>query len=159
MPQFDVAQAVPQIVWLALVFGVLYLLVVRTVPRVRRVIERRRERIAGELSAAEAARQEAEAAVAGGSAQVGEARALAQRLVGEARRRAEAEVAARLRTAEAAIAERLAAEEAELARARAEVLAELDRIAAEAARDLVRRVAGLEPDDHEAAEAVRRVAA
>ena len=37
MPQFDFSQALPQVIWLALVFGILYLAVHALYPRVGRV--------------------------------------------------------------------------------------------------------------------------
>lgn len=159
MPQFDFTQAVPQILWLVLVFGAVYLLVSRTIPRVGRVVQDRKARIAADLSAAETARADAELAAAGGTAEVGEARGSAQKLTGEARRQADAEIAARIRTAEAAIAERLATSEQALERARGEALADLDQVAVEAAGELVERVAGLHIPADKAAAAVRKVAA
>lgn len=159
MPQFDFSQAIPQILWLVLVFGTLYLLVSRTLPRVTSVVQNRRAKIAADLTAAEAARAEAQSASAGGSAEVGNARSEAQRMTGEARRQADAEIAARIRTAEAAIAERLATAERSLGQARDEALAELDHVAAETAGDLVKRVAGLQVGDDEAVKAVRKAAA
>jgi F-type H+-transporting ATPase subunit b len=159
MPQFDFSQAGHQILWLTLVFGFIYLLVSRTLPRVRGVVESRAAKIASELSAAERARREAEAAHAGGSAEVGDARGLAQKLTGEARARAGAEIGARLKAAEAALAERIARAESDLAQARATALAELDKVAADAAAEMVRRVGGLDIAVEEAAQAVRKVAA
>ena len=46
MPQFDFTQALPQILWLTLVFGILYLIVRGLLPRVQTVVENRRARIA-----------------------------------------------------------------------------------------------------------------
>ena len=60
MPQFESADWLSQLVWLAAIFAVLYFAVVRpTLPKVGRVIDEREGRVAGDLDAAEAARAQA----------------------------------------------------------------------------------------------------
>lgn len=62
MPQFDTANFLPQLVWLAVIFAVLYFAVVRpTLPKVGRIIDEREGRVAGDLDAAETAKAEADA--------------------------------------------------------------------------------------------------
>ena len=62
MPQFESAYWLPQLVWLAAIFAVLYFAVVRpTLPKVGRVIDEREGRVAGDLDAAVAAKAEADA--------------------------------------------------------------------------------------------------
>ncbi|MFN3615839.1 MAG: ATP F0F1 synthase subunit B, partial [Rubrimonas sp.] len=68
MPQLDFSQALPQILWLTLVFGLIYLAVSRLLPRVAGVVETRRQRIAADLGEAQAAREAADAASGGGQA-------------------------------------------------------------------------------------------
>lgn len=159
MPQFDFNEALPQILWLAFVFGLLFLIVKATLPKVDRVVTNRRERIAADLRTAEAARDEASAATSGGSTAVVQARARALDVTGRARD--EAAVASRKRLAE--LDQKLAAEAeqaaAELAAARSAALAELDRVAIEATVDLVKRVSGVDISNDEAAMAINRVAA
>jgi len=60
VPQFESADWLSQLVWLAAIFAVLYFAVVRpTLPKVGRVIDEREGRVAGDLDAAEAARAQA----------------------------------------------------------------------------------------------------
>ena len=62
MPQFDTANFLPQLVWLAVIFAVLYFAVVRpTLPKVGRIIDEREGRVASDLDAAEIANGEADA--------------------------------------------------------------------------------------------------
>lgn len=62
MPQFDTANFLPQLVWLAVIFAVLYFAVVRpTLPKVGRIIDEREGRVASDLDAAETAKGEADA--------------------------------------------------------------------------------------------------
>lgn len=62
MPQFDSANWLSQLAWLAAIFAVLYFVVIRpTLPKVGRVIDEREGRVAGDLDAAETAKAEADA--------------------------------------------------------------------------------------------------
>jgi F-type H+-transporting ATPase subunit b len=61
VPQFDTANFLPQLAWLAVIFAVLYFAVVRpTLPKVGRIIDEREGRVAGDLDAAETAKGEAD---------------------------------------------------------------------------------------------------
>lgn len=159
MPQFDFSQALPQILWLALVFGLLYLIVKAMLPKVDRVVANRRERIATDLRTAEAARDAAAAAASGGSSAVADARARALAVTGKARDEAADAMRQRLARLDAELAAEADRAAADLAVMRTSVLAELDQVAAEATVDLVRRVAGVAVSNDEAAAAVNRVAA
>jgi|FEC22Drversion2_1045045.scaffolds.fasta_scaffold00122_54 F-type H+-transporting ATPase subunit b len=159
MPQLDIANALPQILWLALVFAILYLAVRGLLPRVEQVVESRKARIAADLREAEAARDAAEAASSGGSSALAEARARAVGLTSAARDRANALVAARIAAVDAELKARAEAAAQRLAAQRDAAAAELEQLAALATVDLVGRVAGLEVSSDEAAAAVRKVAA
>ncbi|HEX2338701.1 MAG TPA: F0F1 ATP synthase subunit B', partial [Hyphomicrobiaceae bacterium] len=64
-PPLDATGVVPQLFWLALSFGLLYVLLKRfALPRVGEVIEERRERIERDLAKAEALKAETELALA-----------------------------------------------------------------------------------------------
>ena len=156
MPQFDFSQALPQILWLVVVFGLLYLAVRGLYPRVERVVENRKARISADLKAAH---QAAEAASSGGSTALAEARASALSVTGKARDEATAATQRKLAEADAGLAARAEAAAQSLAGQRAKAVAELDRIAADATVDLVKRISGLEVSNDEAAKAVKKVAA
>ena len=65
MPQLNPLDWGPQLVWLLLTFGVLYLLMVYVaLPRIGSVIEARAARIAGDLARADKLRRETEEAIA-----------------------------------------------------------------------------------------------
>ena len=93
MPQFDPANFLPQLAWLAAIFAVLYFVVVRpTLPKVGRVIDEREGVVSADLTAAETAKAEADTirrryddgmatARAGAQASVAEARADSARTV------------------------------------------------------------------------------
>ena len=159
MPQFDFSQALPQVIWLALVFGILYLAVRGLYPRVEKVVENRKARISADLREAEAARDAAEAATSGGSSALADARAQALVVTGKARDAASAQVQRKLAEVDAGLEASAEAAARSLAGQRATAVAELDAVAADAAADLVKRVAGLDVSNDEAAKAVKKVAA
>ncbi len=163
MPQLDVASYAPQLVWLAISFVLLYLLMARVaLPRIGDVLEGRRKRREDNLAKAEGFQREAEQVAESYEAALARSRDSAHTKVAEAveaaKRRAEVEVArfdAELRT-------RTEEAEAAIARARAGALADAAAIAAEAARLAAEKVAGLHVDEdeaREAAEAARRARA
>lgn len=159
MPQFDFSQALPQILWLTLVFGILYLVVRGLYPRVEKVVEHRKARISADLREAEAARDAAEAATGVGSSALAEARARALGVTGKARDAAADALKQRLAEIDADLDASAQAAAQSLASQRATVVAELETVAAGAAADLVKRVAGLDVSNDEAAIAVKKVAA
>lgn len=158
MPQFDFSQALPQILWLTLVFLILYAMVSLMLPRVQRVVENRQQRIAADLGAAESARAEAEAATTGGGTALADARASALAVTGRARDAAAAATARKLVETDETLKMQAEAAAASLATTRSSALAELDQVAIEATVDLVSRVGGVQISTDEAAAAVRKAA-
>ena len=98
MPQLEVSTFVPQLVWLAITFVILYLLMARIgLPRVGGVIEARRRRIDDDLARAAQLKSEAEAVLAAYQETLAKARAEAQAAVKETTDRLAAEAAERQR--------------------------------------------------------------
>lgn len=159
MPQFDFNQALPQLLWLILVFALLYIIVRGMLPKVQRVVENRKERIAADLREAEAARDAAEAATSGGSTALAGARSQSLAVTGKARDEAAAATARRLADVDASLKTEAEAAAKRLAEVRASVLAELEVVATEATVDLVHSVAGVSVSNDEAGMAVQKVAA
>lgn len=148
MPQLDPATFLPQLFWLAVSFGVLYLIVSRVaLPRVGEILQARRERIEADLSRAEALREEAEAAMAAHERAMAEARAEARAILAAAAAKAASEVELMY----AALGARLDAEaeqaEKRIAHTAAAVLDEVRGGAVGMVRDAVLRTAGTAPSD------------
>lgn len=158
MPQFDFSQALPQILWLTLVFGILYLVVRGLLPRVQAVVENRKARIATDLREAEAAREAAVVASSSGTSAIADARGRALAVTGKARDAASAATANKLAEIDAGLKARAEEAAASLTAARGTAMAELDAVACEATVELVARVAGLEVSNDEAVAAVKKVA-
>ena len=155
MPQLDAATFLPQLFWLAVSFGVLYLILSRVaLPRIGEVLEERRARIDADLARADDLRREAEAALEAHERTMAEAHGEARRIVAEAARaaaveseRRHAELTARLKAEAARAGERIAA-------ARDEALAGLRAGAADAVRAVGGKVAGVALSDSAVAAAL-----
>ena len=92
-PPLDPGTFAPQLFWLALTFGLLYLLLKRfALPRVGEVIEERRDRIERDLAQAEKLKAETEQALANYEQALGEARAKASAIAKDMRDKLTAEV-------------------------------------------------------------------
>jgi F-type H+-transporting ATPase subunit b len=158
MPQLDVTTFPPQIIWLAITFIVLYILMATIgLPRVSRAIGLRRERIEGDLEKAQAMKSEAEAVIAAYEKALAEARAQAQQTLKETTERLNAESAERQRKLAEKLAAETAAAERRIAEAKTAALANIREVAVDVARAAAAKLAGGEIDGRRAAAAVDAV--
>src|ERR1700722_3990650 len=95
MPQLDPACFAPQLIWLAITFVALYLVMAYAgLPRLGGIIEKRRARIAADLDKAQRMKAEAEAVIAAYEKALAEAQSQAQTVLRETADRLSAEAAA-----------------------------------------------------------------
>ncbi|HEX2135458.1 MAG TPA: F0F1 ATP synthase subunit B [Microvirga sp.] len=145
-PPFETETYGGQLLWLAISFGLLYMLLSRVVlPRLGGIIEARREAIARDLDQAAAMKTRAEEAGAAYEKAVAEARARAQALAQETRSKLVAESEAKRKALEADLAARLAEAEAAIAARKAEAMSNVRAIAQDAAAAIVERLTGRPP--------------
>ena len=145
MPQLDFGNPlmIAQIVWLLIIFGFLYyVLSVYALPRVESVLEARRTRIAADLEAAQAAKSEADAAMAAHREATMKARAEAQAAIADALQQAQAEATARTEELNARLARQIEEAEARIAAARDAAMGALRQVSTETAEALVSRLVG-----------------
>jgi F-type H+-transporting ATPase subunit b len=146
MPQLDYHTFVPQLVWLAIWFVVLYILMSRVaLPKVKSAIEGRRQHLDGDLSRAAALKVEAEAALAAYQKTLADARAAAQETLRQTGEKLAAEAAERQRHLAETLAGQIAAAEARIAAGRDEALAQVRDIAAEVGGAVVEKLTGTSP--------------
>jgi len=158
MPQFEFSTFLPQMVWLAIFFAVLYFGVVRlTLPKVGKVIEAREGQVSGDLSAAQSAKAESDRMAADYDAGVAAAQDAARARVAEARSSAAVAIEAKLKASNATIEAKAVAAQADLDVARSSALGEIEGVAANLAADIVERLTGQRPADAVAVVAARGV--
>jgi F-type H+-transporting ATPase subunit b len=143
MPQFDPAVWSPQLVWLAISFIALYIVMSRVVlPRISAVLEEREFRINDALRKAEALKREAEDAALGYEKLMAEARAKAHDAVQTVRDDAAAKAAERHAELSSRLGEELTAAEARIAAARTQAVAGIRDIAVDIAGAAAERLLG-----------------
>jgi F-type H+-transporting ATPase subunit b len=146
MPQLDYHTFVPQLVWLAISFAILYVLMSRVgLPKVKAALDLRRQRLTADLDRAAALKQEAEAALAAYQKALADARAAAQETLRQTGEKLAAEAAERQRQLAASLAEQIAAAEARIAAGKNQALAEVRGIAAEVGGAIVEKLTGSAP--------------
>jgi F-type H+-transporting ATPase subunit b len=142
-PPFDPASFGSQLLWLAITFAALYLLMSRVaLPRIGSILETRRTRIEGDLKEAERLRQETEKAAAAYEAALAEARKNAHGIAEETRAGIKADIDGRRADVEAGLSKRVAEAEARIQSDKDAALANVGSIAAETAQALVAKISG-----------------
>lgn len=158
MPQFDPAVWVPQLIWLAITFVVLYLLMSRVaLPRVSEVLEEREVRINESLRKAERLRLNAEDAIASYEKTIADVRAKAAEEVRAAREEAAAESAKRNAELNERLTAQISAAEQRINLARNAAIAGLRDVAVTVSGAAIERLIGQQVDQKSLASVVDSV--
>jgi F-type H+-transporting ATPase subunit b len=159
-PPLDPITFVPQLIWLALTFGLLYLLLRRVIlPRVGEVIEERGDRIKRDLGQAEKLKADTETALANYEKALADARAQAGAIAKGMRDKLTAEVDKERAKVEAEINARVADAERRIAETKSRALASVSDIASDVAGAIVTRLIGREVSKDEVQKALVQRAA
>lgn len=143
MPQLDIGSFAPQLVWLAITFILLYVLMSRVaLPRIGDVLEERQSRIARDIEEADRLRRESEDAIKAYDTALAEARAKAQALAGDAKQKAQAESAARSAELDKQLATQTEDADRRIREMAAKAQGEVAGIATEAAQAIASRLIG-----------------
>ena len=134
---------VGQAIWLLFIFAALVFLMANVaLPRVGAVIERRQSRIAADLEAAQAAKAEADAAMAAHRAANEEARAQARAAVASAMHAAQTETDAKAEALNARLNAQIAEAEARIDASRATAMGALRGVATDTAEARIAKLVG-----------------
>jgi F-type H+-transporting ATPase subunit b len=145
LPQLDPAGFMPQLIWLAISFVVLYLILSRVaLPRIASVLDERERQMQSDIERAEKLKAEAEEALAAYERTMAEARAAAQGELRQAAQAVAAEAAARESTLGAKLAQQSEAAERAIAAAKQAAVADLRKMAGEIAGAVAGKLAGVE---------------
>lgn len=154
-PPFATDTFPSQLLWLAVSFGALYLVMSRfALPGIGKAIDARKARLAKDLDDAAAMQMQADAAAAAHAKAIADARAKAQATAQAARDGLAADSDAKRKALEAQLAAKLAAAEGQIAATRAQAMTNVGAIAHEAAASIFERLAGKAADAGALAQAV-----
>jgi F-type H+-transporting ATPase subunit b len=146
MPQLNPLDWGPQLIWLAVTFGILYLLMARVaLPRIGAAIDARAAHIAKDLATADKLRRETEEAIAAYEQALAEAKQKAHAIVEAGRAKLKEETAQERSKLESELAKRSAEAEARIGEAKTSAMREVNVVAVEVAADIVRQLIGLAP--------------
>ncbi|MEQ8379326.1 F0F1 ATP synthase subunit B family protein [Parvibaculum sp.] len=143
MPQLEFHTFVPQLVWLVIVFGYLYVMMSRVaLPRIATVLEERRDRIADDLDQAEQFKRQTDEAIEAYEKALAEARAKAHEIAQETRDRLHEETERQRLAIEARLAEKIAEAEKQIAATKEAALANVRTVAVDVADAIVAQLLG-----------------
>ena len=146
MPQLDPLDWGPQLIWLLLTFGVLYLLMMWVaLPRIGSVIDKRAVHITGDLQAAEKFRRETEEAIASYEQALAEVKQKAHAIVDEGRAKLKAEMAAERAKLDEKLAAKGAEAEARIEKAKNAAMKDVNAVATDVAADIIQELTGAKP--------------
>ncbi len=142
-PPFDSSHFASQLLWLAITFGLFYLLMSKVIiPRIGGILETRHDRIAQDLDEASRLKGEADAAIAAYEQDLANAKAKGHSIADTAREAAKNKANADRVAVEADLAKKIAAAETRIADVKAKVLSDVGAIAEETASAVVTQLIG-----------------
>src|SRR5580693_4727617 len=149
-PPFQTQTFPSQLVWLAISFVLLYVLMAKiALPRIGAIFEERSKRISGDLKAAHDLKEQSDAAHAAYEKALADARGRAQSIANATREQQAAAAKATNKQLEAQLHERIAAAEQSIATSRASAMSNVGGIASDTAAAIVERLIGQAPAAHE----------
>lgn len=157
-PPFNSQYYPSQLLWLAITFGLFYLVLQKVIlPRIGGIIENRRDRIALDLEAAERMKADADEALAAYQQELAASRERSHKISLEARDAAKADADRERVRIEGETAQKLEAAQARIAAIKDAALADVGQIAEDVAETILGEVAGLQASRDEVANAVRSI--
>ncbi len=154
-PPFESQTFASQLVWLAIAFVLLYVLMSKlALPRVAAIIEARQKKIEGDLTEAGLLKTQSDEAMAAYEKALADARARAQSIANETRDKQAVAAAARRRTLEDELNHKLLEAEKTIAATKQAAMSNVRTIAEDATRAIVERLIGSAPSEKAVADAV-----
>ncbi|MEL0107154.1 MAG: F0F1 ATP synthase subunit B' [Rhodospirillaceae bacterium] len=148
MPQLDASTFLPQLFWLLVTFGILFLVMWRVaLPRVADVLEARQERMSDNLERAEEFKKEADTVLEAYEAAIAEARDKAQAVIAGVRAELAEEAANRQAALGETLAEQIEQGEARIEQAKNQAIGELQGMSAELTAAAMERLTGEKPNE------------
>jgi F-type H+-transporting ATPase subunit b len=157
-PPFNKETFASQLIWLAITFVLLYVLMARVaLPRVGGIIAARSGKIASDLSNAQKLKDDTDTAIAAYEKKLADARANAQTIAGQTRDKLMGEADQRRKTLEGSLQQKLDEAERTIAATRTAAMSNVSSIASDAAKAIVERLTGAPASEKAVADAVADV--
>jgi F-type H+-transporting ATPase subunit b len=157
-PPFQKDTFASQLIWLAITFVALYLLMSKIgLPRVGAILEARRHQMDGDIAQAEKLKAESDQAIAVYEKALADARGRAQTLANETREKSHSEGEAARKALDVSLHAKIADAEKAIAERQAAAMHNVQSIAAEAATAIVQRLVGVTIAKSDAEAAVAEV--
>ena len=145
-PPFNRETFASQLVWLAIAFIALYVMISRfAIPRIGGIVEARRDRIAGDLAEANKFKEQSDLALKAYEKSLADARGRAQSLASDTRDKLNLEAEQARRKLEAALNVKLAEADQTIAATKTAAMANVRGIAVDTAAAIVERLIGAAP--------------
>ncbi len=158
-PPMDPTTFASQILWLALTFGALYMIMSRiSLPRIGEVVEERAERIQRDLDEAERMKTETEVALADYERSLAEAKSKANGIAAQERARVKEDTDRARAQADEQDAKTMSDAEARIAKSKTAALASVNEIAAETAGSVIDKLIGSKASPDEIKQALASLA-
>jgi F-type H+-transporting ATPase subunit b len=142
-PPFDTTTFASQLLWFAIAFGALYLLMSRVaLPQIGSILDKRRSRIEGDLAEAERLKGETDKAIAAYEEALAAAKSNAHAIAEETRAGIKSDIDNKRADVEADLARKMSEAEGRIAATKTEALGRVGEIAAETAAAVVNRITG-----------------
>ena len=142
-PPFDASSFASQILWFALTFAVLYVVMSRVaLPQIGSIIDKRKARIDGDLKEAERLKSETDKAILAYETALAEARKNAHAIAEETRNSIRADIDAKRKAVEEDLSKKVAEAEARINSNKQDALGRVNEIAADTAAALVTQLTG-----------------
>jgi len=157
-PPFQTETFASQLLWLALTFGLFYILMSKVVlPRISSILETRSGRIAQDLDEANRLKTESDEAIAAYEQELADAKSRAHAIAQEANETAKADLDAKRQSVEAELMDKIAVAEKRIAAIKTEAMSQVGTIAEDTTAELVTQLMGGKVTKAEIAAAVANV--
>lgn len=155
-PPFDSSKFEAQLVWLAITFIILYVIISRmALPRIGEVLEERQDRIQKDIDEANRLKEETDKAIATYEEALASARQKANKIADETRAKLKAEINSEQKAVEDKIAKKTADAEKRIGEAKEQAFGEVKNIAQSTTSLIVEKLLGTKPSDSDIEQALK----
>jgi F-type H+-transporting ATPase subunit b len=157
MPQLNIDDFAPQLIWLAIIFVAFYFALARSaLPRIQQVLEARKAKIEGDLENARSAQQRADAEAARYDAGIAAAKSKGQQAHRLHREKLEAELNQKREVLDKELAAKAAETDKSVQKLLDQASSQMEAMTAGAVSDIVKEFAGVEVSEGEVRAALRQ---